>query len=435
MKSILIYLKPYRIQVIFAYIFTFIEFLSDLILPILLGKLINSGVVPKDIQQIYYWGGIMIGIAFLAFIAGILNSYFASYAGTGFSYTIRQKLFEQIQNFSYQYIHSFMSSSLVTRFTNDVRQLQRFIFMGLRILFKAPLTIIGAVIVSFTINFKIASIFLLTIPIALIILFTIIHFSRKMFMNVQLNVDEVNRVMQENLSGMRLIKAFFRSNYENNRFEQANDSLKQTTQTAFRFVEATTPALLLCMNGGMIGLLWFSHQQVMLGQTSVGDVVAIVNYALRISQMVSMFSMFTTNYSRAKASSLRINEILQVCTEPVMDKGTEHHQRIKGSLEFDHVHFRYHPNNSEVLNDIHFKINKGDTLAIMGATGSGKSTLVQLIPRLYDVTKGQIKIDSIPVRKFNEKDLREQIGFVSQDPFLFSGTIRENLQFGKSNAT
>ena len=435
MKSILIYLKPYRLHVVFAYIFTTVEFLSDLFLPLLLGKLINTGVVPKDIHEIYFWGSIMIGVAFIAFLAGILNSYFASYAVTGFSFTIRKKLFDHIQHFSYEYMHRFTSSSLVTRFTNDVRQLQQFIFMALRILFKAPLTIIGSVIVSLMIDFKIASIFLLTIPLAFIILSIIIHLSRKLFESVQLNVDEVNRMMQENLSGMRLIKAFFRSDYENKRFKQANDALRYTTRTAFRIVETTTPALLLCMNGGMIILLWFSQQQTALGHSSVGDVVAIINYALRISQMVSMFSMFTTNYSRAKASALRINEILQTHTIQPLQEHTKSTQPIRGSIEFNHVHFRYHETKKEVLHNIHFKINQGQTLAIMGATGSGKSTLVKLIPHLYQITKGVIKIDATPIHEIDDMHLREQIGFVAQDPFLFSGTIRENLQFGKPNAT
>src|SRR5690625_4982014 len=309
MKHVFSFLKPYKIPITVAYALTFIELIVELLLPFFLGKMINDGVVNQNLDNIVMWGSIMIGMAFIAFIAGIFNSFYASHVSFGFAYDIREKMFNKIQRFSFANLNQYPTSGLVTRFTNDVRQVQNTIFMALRIMARAPLIVIGSVVMALIVNVKIASIFLLTVPLLLLFLYFVLSKGGQMFKRVQRQIDRVNHIIQENISGMRTIRSFVRSRFENTRFEDANETLAKNTTNAFRFVESSMPVLLFGMNSGILFILYFGHMSVMENTTLVGDVVAIINYALRIVMMISLFTFITLAFSRAKASIERIDLI------------------------------------------------------------------------------------------------------------------------------
>lgn len=436
MKKVFSFLKPYKIPITIAYLLTSIELATELLLPFFLGLMINEGVTNHNLSNIIMWGSIMIGLAFLSFISGIINSFYASHTSNRFAYDIRQELFAKIQSFSFANLNQYPTSGLVTRFTNDVRQVRDTIFMGLRIMVRAPLMVIGGVIMAFIVNVKLALVFTITVPLLIGFLLWVLHKSSHMFKRVQRRVDKVNRVMQENLAGMRLIKAFLRRNFEERRFTTANKNLANMTRSTFRFVEASMPILLFVMNLSLIFILWFGNIQSVAGEIAVGDVVSIVNYALRIAMAISMFTFIILSFSRMKASSERISEVFEVNVDLV--DHVESNQELSitnGKIKFENVSFSYPDSNSKVLRNLSFTIHPQEKLAIIGATGSGKTTLFQLIPRLYNVHNGSIYIDGQLSTHYTLDKLRGDIGFVPQAPLLFSGTISENIAWGKEGAT
>ncbi len=398
--------------------------------------MINEGVMNQDLENITMWGSMMIVLAFFSFLAGVLNSFYSSHVSFSYGYDLRQKLFEKIQDFSFKNLNQYPTSALVTRFTNDVRQVQNTVFMGLRIMAKAPLTVVGGVIMAFVVHARLALIFFITVPLLIFFLSIVLKFAGKMFMKVQGNVDNVNRIMQENLAGMRLIKAFFRRNFEGSRFEKANRNLANSTRNTFRFVEASTPVLFFVMNMSLVFIIWFGNSQIVAGNTNVGEVVTIINYALRVSMSISMFSFIIMALSRTKASADRINEVLTVDVDIVDTADPKKTVTVQnGKVEYDHVFFQYPNSNEPVLKNISFTLPAGRKLAMIGATGSGKTSLFQLMPRLYDTTDGEIYIDDQPIHSYSFEQLRGSIGFVPQSPLLFSGTIFDNIAWGKKGAT
>ncbi len=414
-----------------------IELIVELLLPLFLGLMIDQGVLNQDIGNIVMWGSIMIGLSFVALAAGICNSFYSSHVSFAFGYDIRQKLFSRIQYFSFKSLSNYPTSGLVTRFTNDIRQIQNTFFMGLRIMVKAPLQVIGGVTMAFIVNFRLAMIFLVTVPLLIFFLLFVMKLASKMFSKVQANVDNVNRVMQENLAGMRLIKAFTRRNFEENRFMEANESLADTTKTTFRFVESSMPVLLFIMNLSLIFIIWFGNAQSIAGNAAVGEVVSIVNYALRVSMAISMFSFIILALSRTKASAERVDEVLSLEKEEDSEENRVSNglQIKQGKVEYRNVSFQYPATEAMTLKDISFKLEPGETLAIIGATGSGKTSLFQLMPRLYDPVNGEVLIDDRPASAYDFITLRDSIGYVPQSPLLFTGTIRDNIAWGKNTAT
>lgn len=436
MRTVLSYIKPYKFAAIFAFLLMLIELAVELLLPFFLGKMINDGVVTKDMSNIVMWGSIMIGLAFTAFIAGIINSFYASHAAWGFAHDIREKLFAKIQAFSFASLNKFPTSGLVTRFTNDVRQVQNTIFMGLRIMAKAPLIVIGGVIMAFVVDARLAFIFLITVPLLVGFILWVLKVASKMFDQVQTKVDQVNRVMQENLAGMRLIKAFFRRKHEESRFTTSNEELATETRRTFRFVEASMPVLLFVMNLSLIFIIWYGNAQAVAGQTSVGDVVTIVNYAMRVAMSISMFTFIIMAFSRMRASANRLEAVLAEENASETDKSADKKAVVAdGKITFNEVSFTYPTAKDMVLKNISFRVNAGEKLAIIGATGAGKTSLFQLIPRLFDATKGEVQIDDQPVDSYTLDNLRGSIGFVPQSPLLFTGSITENIAWGKQDAT
>ena len=434
--SIFSFVKPYRIPIAAALSLMLVELAVELVQPLLMAKIIDEGIVARDLDTVIKLGAIMLGISFLAFASGITNSFIAAHAGQSFGYDLREKLFAKVQAFSFTNFSNFPSSSLITRITNDVTQLQNTFFMSLRIALRAPLLVIGGIIMAMLVNVKLSLAFVIIIPPLLIFLIWIMTKAAGLFKSVQKRLDKVNGVMRENLVGMRLIKAFARGGYEGTRFENANNNLKDKTIFALRVTEVTIPVLLLFMNLSVIAVLWFGKIQVQTGNVSVGEVVAIVNYAARITNAFSMFSWIIMVLSRARASAERVTDVLneEIDLEDTIESSKEY-GISKGKIEFDKVSFQFPNTNIPILQNLSFSIDPGETVAVLGATGAGKTSLFQLIPRLYDVTSGEIRIDGRRIKDFKLKSLREGIGYVPQEAMLFTGSIKENLAWGKKNAT
>ncbi|MFC4319947.1 ABC transporter ATP-binding protein [Litchfieldia salsa] len=442
MLKVLSFLKSYRIPVSIALFLMLVELAVELLQPLFMAKIIDDGIVKGDIPVIIKWGLIMVGMSLLAFISGIVNSFYAAHVSQSFGLDIRKALFDKVQSFSFSKFNLFPTSSLITRMTNDVVQVQNTVFMSLRIMLRAPLLIIGGVVMALIVNFKLSLIFLIVIPLLFLFLYGVMNKGDVLFKSVQERLDRVNSVMQENLSGIRLIKAFLRRKYEVKRFTKTNKELKDKTVSALRLMEVTMPILLLVMNLGILAVLWFGSSLVNVGDAKVGEVVAIINYATRITGAFSIFSFIIMAFSRAKASSGRIEEVLVVDSDVIeneQDQQILENQKdqlsIKGKIEFKQVSFTYPGTDSLVLEDLTFTVEPGQTVAILGATGSGKSSLFQLIPRLYDVEAGAVYIDGQDVRTMKSVSLRNQIGYVPQEALLFTGSVKGNIAWGKEDAT
>lgn len=377
----------------------------------------------------------MVGLALFGFVCGIVNSYYAAHVSQNFGHDIRKYLFKKIQSFSFANFSRFPTATLITRVTSDVNTMQNVVFMSLRIMMRAPLMMIGGLVMALLVNFRLALILAVITPVLFILLVWLMNKAFLLFRSVQDRLDRVNGVLRENLFGMRLIKAFVRDQHEVERFEEANGQLMDRTVAALRLIEFTVPLLLLLMNGSILFVLWYGGLGVQIGSTDLGEVVAIVNYTTRITGALSMVSMIMMNLSRAKASAQRIAEVLQSEVDVTDAADADPDAAIsEGRVEFQRVTFRYPDTEAPVLQDVSFTVRPDETVAIMGATGSGKSSLFQLIPRLYDVSGGRVLLDGMDVRSMTMEPLRRHIGYVPQEVMLFSGTVRDNIRWGKQDA-
>jgi len=420
----------------FALFLMLVELVVELWQPLLMAKIIDEGILKKDLNLVIQWGAVMLGVSALAFAAGIVNSFYAGHASQSFGYDIRKALFEKVQSFSFSNFDRFSTSSLVTRMTNDVTMIQNTVFMSLRIMLRAPLLIVGGLVMAILVDVKLGLILAGVTPFLVLFLAWVRTKARGLFLSMQKNLDRVNSVLRENLLAMRLIKAFLRGKHEIARFTEANDRLREKTVSAFRLIEYTTPVLMLAMNAGILAVLWFGNFEVAQGEIKVGEVVAIINYGTRITSALSIVSMIIMIFSRARASSQRIAEVFDTEVDLFDRKETMKEQAVPfGKIEFKDVCFQYPGTDAEVLRNISFTVNPGETMAILGATGSGKTTMFQLIPRLYDVTKGEILLDGTDIRNIKLDTLRRQIGYVPQDVLLFTGTVAENISWGKEDAS
>ncbi|MGN7401641.1 ABC transporter ATP-binding protein [Cytobacillus praedii] len=436
MLKVITYLKPYRIAVVIALILMLTELGVELVQPFFMAKIIDEGILVNNLSAVMKWGGIMVVFSIISFAAGVINSFYAAHVSQNFGFDVRKALFEKVQSFSFANFNQFPASSLITRMTNDITQIQNTVFMSLRIMLRAPLLIIGGLLMAFVVNVKLALILSAVIPFLFIFLIWVMNKGRVLFKNVQERLDSVNGVMRETLTGIRLIKAFIRRKYEVSRFAEANKELQDRTVTALRVMEVAMPVLLFIMNVSIIGVLWFGNLQLNTGEVKVGEVVAIVNYATRITAAFSIFSFIIMAFSRARASSARIVEVMETPVDLLDRKDTDSAFAVKeGKIEFKNVMFQYPGTETSAIDDISFTVQPGQTVAILGATGSGKTSLFQLIPRLYDVNSGQVLIDGMDVREMKMESLRKQIGFVPQEALLFSGSVKENIGWGKEAAS
>lgn len=433
MKKILAYMGPYRWPAIIALAFMLVELAVELIQPLIIGKIVDEGIMKGDMTYVVTWGSIMMGLGLLAFAAGITNSFFSAHAAQSFAYDLRIALFKKVQSLSMPNFLKFPTSALITRLTNDVTQVQQVFFMSMRFMLRAPLVVIGSLILVFFVNVELALYLVAPVPFLLLFLWYMVKKGGQSFERVQRTIDRVNRVIQENLQATRLIKAYMRGLYESSRFVKIAQKLRDNTSRALQLMEIVQPILLVVMNAALLIIIWFGAEQIQARSMPVGDLVAVINYALRITGNFSMFSFIIVLFARAKASADRMEEVLaieQATTATTLNPTKENDAEVT----FERVNFSY-VEGKEILKDIDFTLRPREQIAIMGATGSGKSTLLQLIPRLYDATAGQVTVEGVPIAQWPVAALREKIGFVPQRSLLFTGTIFDNIVWGKKDAT
>lgn len=445
MSVMIAILKKYRIAAVSAIVMLLIELAVELVQPLIISRIIDHGIRQHAVSVAWIWGGVLMVSALAAFLAGVASSFFASHVSQGFGYDLRDKLYEKVQSFSYEVFNRFAASSLITRLTGDITVLQDVIFMCLRFASRVPLVVVGSVVMALVVHVKLGLLLTVTVPVLLAFVLWMIRKASALFRTVQRRTDHVNGLIQENLTGMRLIRVFVRMSHEIGRFEQRNRALREGTVAALKLTETTMPFLLFIMNAGIIAVLWFGRIEIADGGASVGEVVAVINYSLRTIGALSALSWIMSSLSRGAASAGRVREVLEE-NDPVGERESraggasgadvvEDAAPIQGRIEFREVSFRYPGRDVMALERISFTAEPGQRIAILGATGSGKSSLVQLIPGMYEPTEGTILIDGTDLRELDRKRLRRAIGYVPQEVMLFSGTIRENIAWGREDAT
>ena len=443
-------LKPYTLLIIGVIVFVFLQSLSELYLPTLMSDIVDIGVVKGDINYIIRTGGWMILFAVLAMISSVLGSYLAAKVATGFGRDLRTKVFTKVESFSLEEFDEKGTASLIIRTTNDITQIQRLVFTMLRMFLRAPLIFIGGIIMAVSKDAKLSLVFMVILPILSIIIFFVAKKSMSLFKSMQIKLDKLNLVLREYLTGIRVIRAFDREVYEKKKFHKANLNLTETAIKVNKLMAILMPLMILILNLTIVAIIWFGSIRIESGGMQVGDLMAFIQYASRIMFSLIMVSMIFIMLPRAAVSANRINEVLEVkpkIKDPIILKDnkleveknglkSESYRSEKdkrGYLEFDKVSFCYQGAEEPVLKNISFRANPGELTAIIGSTGSGKSTLINLIPRFYDVTSGRILTDGVDIRELTQEKLRAKIGLVPQKAVLFTGTIAENISFGNNN--
>lgn len=434
MRTLLPYMKKYWIYAVLSPIFMILEVLADIIIPYLMSRIVDIGIVNQDINFIVKVGVIMILSALLAMTFGIMSAHAGARAGYGFAAEIRKDVYKKVQSFSFANLDRFTVSSLITRLTNDCNTLGQVTMMSLRMAIRSPFLMIFALIMAFNINSSLAKVFMVVIPLTALGFTMGLKKARPLFRKMQTRLDRVNAVIQENLTGIRVVKSFNRQEYEERKFKERNDSLRDTAMEAISLIILLMPMLNLFIYGTIIAVLWFGGQQVRIGNMGSGELISFITYITQIMMSLMMISMFFMQLLRGVASGGRILEVLG--TESEIKEIENPVKELKdGSIVFNHVSFKYPGSREFTLKDISFHVESGEMLGIIGSTGSSKSTLVQLIPRLYDVTEGAIIIGGTDIREYEIKALRDQVAFVLQKNTLFSGTLRDNMKWGNENAT
>ena len=437
------YIKPYLSAFILGPVFMIVEVLGEIILPKLMAVIINigcgaeHGVEAKGTGFIIAMGAAMILTALLMMLGGVLGAYFAIKASVNFAADLRHDVFAKVQKFSFANIEKFSTGSLVTRLTNDITNIQNVVAMALRMMLRAPGMLIGGMIMAFLINAKLAMVFCVVIPLLIVVLVIIMKTAFPRFDVMQKKIDALNSRIQENITNQRVVKSFVRDDFEKQTFDQASNELKEKTLRAMKVVIATIPVMTLAMNVTTIAVVWFGGKQILVGDMPVGDLTAFTTYVVQILMSLMMVSMIFIQGSRAVASSRRITEVLDTEIDLNDDAARDRERKVtSGRIEFRGVGFRYYKKHKHnVLQDISFRAEPGEVVGIIGSTGAGKSSLVQLIPRLYDCDEGEVLVDGVNVKDYTLENLRNGVAMVLQKNTLFSGTILENLRRGDENAT
>jgi ATP-binding cassette subfamily B multidrug efflux pump len=430
------FLSPYWKEIIIGPFLMLVEVAMDLAQPRMMQKVVDVGIAQMNMSVIINTGLVMVGLALVGAFGGSGNTVFAVRVSQGFGADLRSALFRKVQSLSFGNLDKLETGQLITRLTNDVTQVQEVVLIALRILVRAPLILVGSLIMAVITSPELALILLALGPVSLVVIILVVRRAHPMFFEVQGRLDRLNTVMQENLAGVRVVKAFVRGDYEQQRFESTNENLMNRTVQAMRLVAVVMPFMMLAVNLGVAGVIWFGGIQVASGSMKVGQIMAFVNYLLHALMSLMMVSMLLIQISRAEASADRIMEVLN--SEPEIGDRTDSISafRPQGRVAFEHVTFSYDSDSQKrVLRDVSFVAEPGQTVAILGATGSGKSSMVYLIPRFYDVIEGKVTIDGIDVRDVSKEALRSVIGFVLQESVLFSGSIRDNIRYGRPDAT
>lgn len=435
LKRIFSYMKQYKKYACLALLCIAVEAVLELMVPMIMADLIDNGVANGDTAYIYTKGLQMAGCAVLALILGIGSARFSALAGQGLGANIRQAEYEKLQSYSFANIDHFRVSSLVTRLISDVTNIQNSVSTGMRPFGRSPVMLIFASSVAFTINRTLAFVFFVALPILAVLLIIIIMNVRPLYGRMQNAIDLVNRSIQENLTAIRVVKAYVRGDYEVSKFEEVNANLKKESEKAFGIAVLNMPAMQFVMYGTIISILFIGGHLINAGQLKIGELTSFLSYVLLILNSLMMMSNVFLMMTRSLASASRIVEVLDEKID-ITDEQAEDISVKKGSIEFDHVWFKYKKEAKEyVLSDVSFNIEAGQTIGIIGQTGSAKTTLVSLIPRLYDATKGTVRIDGIDVKKYPMRHLRDAIAVVLQKNTLFSGSLLSNLYWGNENAS
>ena len=432
---ILSYMRPYRKYTVMAVICVVLETMFELIIPLIMADIIDVGVKYGDKAYIFQQGGLMLFCALLSLLFGVGGSRFSAVCGQGLGAELRKAEYRKVQEFSFANTDRFRTSSLITRLTSDVTTIQNSVSTGLRPACRAPVMMVTAIVVSFFINAQLALVFLVAAPLLGVLLFLIIRKVRPMYTKMQGAIDQVNRIIQENLTAIRVVKAYVRKDYEIAKFEEGNLTLRNNSERAFRLAALNMPAMQLVMYATILCILWFGGQMIQVGSMEVGELTGFLSYVLQVLNSLMMISNVFLMFTRSLASGRRIMEVM----DEKPDLNDDHAKDVsveKGEISFEHVSFQYQEGAEEqVLSDISFHIAPGQTVGIIGPTGSAKSTLVQLIPRLYDATQGVVRVDGRPVQEYPLRHLRDAIAMVLQKNTLFSGTVRDNLRWGKEDAS
>ena len=430
------YILPYKSAFILGPLMMVTEVLGEILLPKFMSMIINHGVAQKDGGYILKMGLVMAITSFLMAAGGILGAYFAAKASISFTSDLRRDLFARVQQFSFKNIDTFSTGSLVTRLTNDIQQVQNLIMMGLRMMLRAPGMFLGALVMAFWMNAELAAVILVVIPLLTAAIVWILRTAYPRFTAMQKALDTLNSGIQEVLTNVRVVKSFVREDYEEKRFADTNRELKEAGLWALKIVIATMPVMMFAMNVTTLAVVWFGGNLIIGGRMAVGDLTAFTTYIVQILMSLMMLSMVFLQSSRAMASIRRIDEVLDEPIDLSDENASQKDRKVeKGRVEFKDVSFSYREGGEPVLSHISLTAEPGETIGILGATGSGKTSLVQLIPRLYDVTEGSVRVDGIDVREYSLKNLRDGVGMVLQKNVLFSGTIEENLRWGDETAT
>lgn len=432
------YITPYLSAFVIGPLMMLTEVAGEVMLPKFMSMIINNGVASRNVAYIGKMGTLMVLTVLFMAVGGILGAYFSAKASISFTSDMRNDLFRKVQQFSFENIDDYSTGSLVTRLTNDVQQVQNVLMMGLRMALRAPGMFLGALIMAFMMNRQLAVIILIVIPLLLAAILLILKTAFPRFGEMQRRLDRLNSGIQESLTNVRVVKSFVREDHEIEKFSKLNDDLKESSLRALRIVIATMPVMMFAMNVTTLAVVWYGGNIIIAGKMPVGDLTAFTTYIVQILMSLMMLSMVFLQSSRASASMKRINEIFDTEIGLNDDHAKNKDKKVtEGCVEFKNVSFGYGGENGRkdlVLEGISFTAEPGQTIGIIGSTGSGKTSLVQLIPRLYDVTGGEVLVDGVNVKEYSLKHLREGVGMVLQKNILFSGTIEENLRWGNEDA-
>lgn len=432
------YITPYLSAFVIGPLMMLTEVAGEVMLPKFMSMIINNGVASRNVAYIGKMGTLMVLTVLFMAVGGILGAYFSAKASISFTSDMRNDLFRKVQQFSFENIDDYSTGSLVTRLTNDVQQVQNVLMMGLRMALRAPGMFLGALIMAFMMNRQLAVIILIVIPLLLAAILLILKTAFPRFGEMQMRLDRLNSGIQESLTNVRVVKSFVREDHEIEKFSKLNDDLKESSLRALRIVITTMPVMMFAMNVTTLAVVWYGGNIIIAGKMPVGDLTAFTTYIVQILMSLMMLSMVFLQSSRASASMKRINEIFDTEIGLNDDNAENKDKKVtEGRVEFKNVSFGYSGENGRkdlVLEGISFTAEPGQTIGIIGSTGSGKTSLVQLIPRLYDVTGGEVLVDGVNVKEYSLKHLREGVGMVLQKNVLFSGTIEENLRWGNEDA-
>ena len=434
LRRLFSYMGRYKKYAFLALFCIAVESVFELLVPLIMADLVDVGVASGDRAYIFQKGGEMVICGVLALILGVGSARFAALAGQGLGAQLRQAEYEKLQKYSFSNIDHFRVSSLVTRLTSDVTNIQNTVSTGMRPFCRGPVMLVAATAVAFSINRELAVVFLVALPVLACLLFLITMKVRPLYGTMQGAIDNVNRIIQENLTAVRVVKAYVRGDYEKAKFEEGNETLKEQSERAFCLAALNMPAMQFVMYGTILSILWFGGELIHAGDMEVGELTGFLSYVLQILNSLMMISNVFLMMTRSVASGVRIMEVIDEKVD-ITDEKARDIQVERGEIAFDHVWFKYKKEAREyVLSDISFHIEPGQTVGIIGQTGAAKTTLVQLIPRLYEAEKGRICIDGIPVEEYPMEHLRDAIAMVLQKNTLFSGSLLSNLKWGNENA-